>query len=155
MRLEYFEMIDTVEVMDFDEGVVRVVSTLPEESPVFDGHFPKFPVLPGVLMLEVMNHAMGYLLYRRFEKKRFVFLGGIRRAKFRRFVKPGAELTIHGKITHDGSGFHVAETSVVVNDEVASDAEIVMLVSDFPNDVLEDEMRRRSELIRVLTPAGS
>lgn len=155
MRLEYFEMIDTVEEMDLDAGTIKVVSTLPEESPIFDGHFPKYPVLPGVLMIEIMNHAAGYLLYRRHEKKRFVFLGGVKRAKFRRFVTPGAVMTVNSKIIHDGSGFYVAEASVIVNDEVAADAEIVMIVTDFPNEVLEGEMRRRSELFRVLAPAGA
>ena len=155
MRLEFFELIDTVEEMDIDGGTIRIVSHLPDESPVFEGHFPGFPVLPGVMMLEIMNHAIGYLLYRRYDKSRFVFLGGIKCAKFRRFVKPGAKVTVDAKITHDGSGFHVAETKIVVDNEVASDAEIVMLVTDFPNDSLEQEMVRRSKLIKVLTPAGS
>ena len=154
MRLEYFELIDTVEEMDVDDGTVRIVSQLPDQSPVFEGHFPGFPVLPGVMMLEIMNHTIGYLLYRRYEKSRFVFLGGIKRAKFRRFVNPGAVVTSDAKITHDGSGFHVAETKITVNDEVASDAEVVMVVTDFPNESVEQEMVRRSKLVRVLTPAG-
>ena len=132
MRLEYFELLDTVEEMDLEGGTIRVSSTLPEKSPVFEGHFPKFPILPGVLMIEIMNHAAGYLLYRRFKKERFVFLGGVKRAKFRRMVKPGARLDVRGKITHDGSGFYIAETSLTVDGEVAADAEIVLIAQDFP-----------------------
>ena len=77
MRLEYFELLDTVEEIDLDGGTIRVSSTLPEESPVFEGHFPAFPILPGVFMLEIMNHAAGFLLYKRYQQKRFVFLGGV------------------------------------------------------------------------------
>jgi 3-hydroxyacyl-[acyl-carrier-protein] dehydratase len=132
MRLEYFELLDRIEEMDLEGGTIRASAQLPEQSPVFDGHFPKFPILPGVMMLEIMNHAAGYLLYRRFKGERFVFLGGVKRAKFRRMVKPGMVLDIHGKITHDGSGFYIAETMLKLEGEVAADAEIVLIATDFP-----------------------
>src|SRR5258708_7543310 len=131
MRLEYFELLDRVVEMDLEGGTIRVASRLPEKSPVFDGHFPSYPILPGVLMLEIMNHAAGYLIYQRFNRERFVFLGGVKRAKFRRMVKPGAFLDVRGKITYDGSGFFIAETSLMVDDEIAADAEIVLIVQDF------------------------
>lgn len=150
MRLEYFELIDTVEEMDLDQGTIKVVSTLPDESPVFDGHFPKYPVLPGVMMLEIMNHAVGYMIYRRYAKKKFVFLGGVKRAKFRSFVFPGDVMVVTGRITHDGSGYFVAESKVVVNGRTAADAEIVMLVTEFPNEFIEDAMRAASLRFRVL-----
>ena len=134
MRLEYFELLDTVEEMDLAGGTIHTSSTLPMTSPVFDGHFPKFPIMPGVLMIEIMNHAAGFLLYLRFKKERFVFLGGVKRAKFRRMVKPGARLDVRGKITHDGSGFFIAETSLTVEGEIAADAEIVLIAQDFPTE---------------------
>jgi 3-hydroxyacyl-[acyl-carrier-protein] dehydratase len=132
MRLEYFQLLDRVEAIDLEGGSIRIASTLPEQSPVFEGHFPSFPILPGVLMLEAMNQAAGYLLYRRYKRERFVFLGGVKRAKFRRMVKPGTKLSISGRITHDGSGFFVAETSLKAEGETAADAEIVLIVQDFP-----------------------
>ncbi|MEX2319643.1 MAG: 3-hydroxyacyl-ACP dehydratase FabZ family protein, partial [Bauldia sp.] len=133
MRLEYFELLDKVEDVDLEGGTIRIASTLPEKSPVFDGHFPAFPILPGVMMLEIMNQTAGFLLYMRYRQERFVFLGGVKRAKFRRMVLPGAAIEVRGTITHDGSGFHIAETSLHLNGEVAADAEIVLIVQDFPN----------------------
>lgn len=147
MRLEYFELLDTVEEIDLDAGTIRLSSTLPLESPVFDGHFPAFPILPGVMMLEIMNHAAGYLLYRRYEQKRFVFLGGVKRAKFRRMVKPGAKLDVRATVTHDGSGFHIAETKLIVDDEVAADAEIVLIVQDFPTAEAKTALAKKAEEI--------
>jgi 3-hydroxyacyl-[acyl-carrier-protein] dehydratase len=132
MRLEYFELLDRVEEIDFDAGTIRTTCVLPERSPVFDGHFPQYPILPGVMMLEIMNHTAGLLLYRRFKGERFVFLGGVKRAKFRRMVKPGTALSATGKITHDGSGFFVAETRLTAEGETAADAEIVLIATDFP-----------------------
>lgn len=134
MRLEYFDFLDRVEAIDTEGGTIRISGTLPVESPVFDGHFPSFPILPGVLMLEMMNQAAGYLLYRRFDRQRFVFLGAVKRAKFRRMVNPGTPVDFEAKITHDGSGFHVAETKLHADGAVAADAEIVLIVQDFPTD---------------------
>lgn len=148
MRLEYFEMIDAVESIDTESGVIRTESRLPEESPVFEGHFPTYPILPGVMMLEIMNHAAGYLIYMRLKRERFVFLGGVKRAKFRRMVVPGATVHTDARIEHDGSGFFVASTRVTVDGAIAADAEIVMIASDFPNDRMRQEFERISSGIR-------
>ena len=155
MRLEYFELIDQVEEIDVGALTIRVSGVLPEASPVFDGHFPRFPVLPGVFMLEFMNHAAGYLLLRRQNVEKFVFLGGVKRAKFRRFVMPGDKMLVDAKITHEGSGFSIAETTVWVKDEVAADAEVVMISTEFPTNELAEEIRHRIEFIPVKTAAGA
>ena len=155
MRLEYFELIDRVERMDIEALTIQVTGTLPETSPVFDGHFPKWPVLPGVMMLEFMNHAAGYLLLRRLDCAKFVFLGGVKRAKFRRFVMPGDKMTVDAKVTHDGSGFAIAETTVWLKGEVAADAEVVMISTDFPTEILAAEIKRRVGLIPVAAPASA
>ena len=143
MRLEYFEMLDHVEEMDLDGGTICIRSTLPETSPVFDGHFPKYPILPGVLMLEVMNQTAGFLLYLRFRRERLIVVGGIRRARFRRPLAPGAELETRGRITKDGGGFCVAETSLTVANEIAADAEVVLIARDFPTPEARAEFAER------------
>ena len=148
MRLAYFELLDTVEEIDLAGGTIHTSATLPMKSPVFDGHFPKFPIMPGVLMIEIMNHAAGFLLYLRFKKERFVFLGGIKRAKFRRMVKPGSRLDVRGRITHDGSGFFIAETSLTVEGEIAADAEIVLIAQDFPTEDARKALADKTNEIR-------
>jgi 3-hydroxyacyl-[acyl-carrier-protein] dehydratase len=155
MRLEYFDLIDRVEEMDVEGLTIRVVGTLPETSPVFDGHFPRFPVLPGVMMLEFMNHAAGYLLLRRQQMAKFVFLGGVKRAKFRRFVLPGDLMIVDAKVTHEGSGFSIAETSVLVKDEVAADAEVVMIATEWPAEELRQEFHHRIPLIPLSEAASA
>jgi 3-hydroxyacyl-[acyl-carrier-protein] dehydratase len=154
MRLEYFEMIDRVEEFDVAAGTIRARSRLPDDSPVFDGHFPGFPTLPGVLMLEMINHVAGYLIAKRLKNEKFVFLGGVKRAKFRRFIRPGTDAEVTARLTHDGSGYAVAEGAISVDGQVAADAEIIMIVTDFPSPELAESFRRFMNLIPVAAPAN-
>lgn len=69
-------------------------------------HFPTFPVLPGVLMIEALAQAARELLQRRGESQRVV-LGGVRAVKYGAFVRPGATLRVEVEVgpapTADGS----------------------------------------------------
>ena len=48
MRLEYFQMITRVVEFDADKKTLVAAADVPAESPVFEGHFPGYPLLPGV-----------------------------------------------------------------------------------------------------------
>ena len=54
MRLETFQMITRVVSFDADAKILTAAAEVPAESPVFEGHFPGYPLLPGVLMIEAM-----------------------------------------------------------------------------------------------------
>ena len=88
MRLEYFDMIDRV--VTFDPSQKRIVtrSTVPAESPVFEGHFPGHPLVPGVLLTETMAQASGYLLLGLNGLSQMPFLMTVDKARFRTFVEP-------------------------------------------------------------------
>ena len=61
MHLEYFQMIDRVSAVDPASGRLDASSTVPDASPVFEGHFPGLPLVPGVLLIETMAQASGFL----------------------------------------------------------------------------------------------
>ncbi len=138
MRLEYFQMVDRVVALEGDS--ITVASTVPDASPVFEGHFPGHPILPGVLMVETMAQAGGWLLLALNGLTRMPFLSKVGEAKFRGFVGPGAELTVEATRIHDGSGYAVASTRILSGGKRIADAEITYRIMDFPAEPLREAM---------------
>ena len=148
MRLEYFQMVDRVVALGAE--TITVVSAVPQQSPVFEGHFPGHPILPGVLMVETMAQTGGWLLMALNGLTRMPFLLKVAEAKFRGFVTPGSELTVTSRRTHDGSGFAVTEARIEAEGKRVADAEISFRLLPFP--APEIDARRRETAKRIGLP---
>ena len=70
---------------------------MPDASPVFEGHFPGHPLVPGVLLTETMAQASGYLVLGLMDFTHMPFLMAVDKARFRTFVGPGAVLVDRGE----------------------------------------------------------
>ncbi|BAU93633.1 beta-hydroxyacyl-(acyl-carrier-protein) dehydratase [Methylorubrum populi] len=149
MRLEYFEMIDSVVRLDRVAGRIEARALVPEASPVFEGHFPGHPLVPGVLLTETMAQASGYLVLAHLDFAQMPFLMAVDKARFRSFVGPGAALDITASLEHDGSGYAVTKAAIRHEGKALCDAELRFRTMPFP-DGLDAPMRERARKIGLL-----
>lgn len=144
MRLEYFEMIDSVAVFDRNLGHIEVKARVPMQSPVFDGHFPGYPLVPGVLLTETMAQASGYLILGLNRLSLMPFLMAVDKARFRTFVEPGAELDVSADLVIEGSGYAATKARIAIAGRPICDAELRFRLMPFP-DGLSTLMKTRTD----------
>ena len=99
MRWRLVDRIDHLDCGRQAEGVVRFDPSLP----LFEDHFPGFPVVPGVLLLESLAQLSGKLVGYTVRRQRgdwpFPIISMMNGVKFRHFVRPGQELLLHSELS--------------------------------------------------------
>jgi 3-hydroxyacyl-[acyl-carrier-protein] dehydratase len=146
MQLEYFQLIDRIVDLKLAERSITVEARVPTHNTIFEGHFPGYPLMPGVLLIEAMAQTSGWLLIALMDFERMPFLGAVKEAKLRGFVSPGEVLIIQAGIVHEGSGFAITEAKVRVGGELRCNATLTFRQIPFPHPDLRghmDEVARR------------
>ena len=102
------------------------------EHPVFQGHFPGRPILPGVIQIEIMAQVSTFVLVRLYPsaKKRdiHVVLVGVERAKFKRPIGPEENLKIQSQCKMIRGDFVVNECEIYVEDHLCGQATCTVMV---------------------------
>jgi 3-hydroxyacyl-[acyl-carrier-protein] dehydratase len=140
MHLEYFHLIDRIADLDVSERTITVEAQVPQQSTIFEGHFPGYPLMPGVLLIEAMAQTSGWLLLAMMKFERMPFLAAVKEAKMRGFVTPGETLKIDAGIVHEGSGFAMTSAKVSVGGELRCNATLTFRHIPFPNADLRGHM---------------
>ncbi len=129
-----FLLVDRMFDMDRDESAVGMKNVTINE-PFFQGHFPQFPVMPGVLIIEGLAQTAGALCVHSLGesyKPQLVYFMGIDRAKFRKPVVPGDQLFFHvRKIRSRGRAWRFYGEAKV-DGAVVAEAEISAMIVDTP-----------------------
>jgi 3-hydroxyacyl-[acyl-carrier-protein] dehydratase len=158
-----FNLIDKIEQLS-DRRIVAIKNVSLAEEYLAD-HFPTFPVLPGVLMVEAAVQAAGWLLHHRSQfAKSIAVLKEARNVKYGQFVAPGNFLRMEVELlkpTDAGASFKATGT---VGDAQAVQMRLEMAYFNLgdKNPALAEtdarlieEQRRRWELLWAASPAGS
>src|SRR6201993_4622214 len=136
MNLEYFQMIDRILDLNTVEKKITVEAHVPTQSTVFEGHFPGYPIMPGVLLIETMAQTSGWLLVSMMKFERMPFLAAVKEAKMRGFVTPGEVLRIEASIVHEGSGYAITDARI----KVCCNSTLMLTHVPFPNPELRGHM---------------
>ncbi|HEY0327814.1 MAG TPA: 3-hydroxyacyl-ACP dehydratase FabZ family protein [Rhodopseudomonas sp.] len=140
MNLAYFHLIDRIVALDVDKRSITVEAQVPTESTIFEGHFPGYPLMPGVLLIETMAQTSGWLMIALMKFERMPFLAAVKDAKMRNFVTPGELLTIEASIAHEGSGYSMTSAKIFSGGKLACNATLTFRHVPFPNPDLRGHM---------------
>ncbi len=120
-----FLLIDRV--LEMDENTIRAVKNVTFNEPHFQGHFPGAPVMPGVLVVEAMAQAGGFLLLSQVEDRddKLIYFTGIDKCRFRKPVVPGDQLIFEVEVLARRTSFAKIRGRALVDGEVVCEAEMM------------------------------
>ncbi len=121
-----FLLVDKVLELKPGQSIVAIKNVTINE-PFFQGHFPDFRVMPGVLVVEAMAQAGGILIYNSIPEPegKLFFLGKIDNLKFRKPVVPGDQLRLEVEIVKIKSRFCHIRAKAIVDQEVVTEGDIM------------------------------
>ncbi|MFC7062229.1 3-hydroxyacyl-ACP dehydratase FabZ [Halobacillus seohaensis] len=120
-----FLLIDQVEELEEGKRAVGYKNVTANE-PFFQGHFPDYPVMPGVLITEALAQMGAVAMLKKEENQgKLAFFTGIDKCRFKRQVKPGDRLKLEVEIVRLKGPVGKGKATATVDGEVACEAEIM------------------------------
>jgi 3-hydroxyacyl-[acyl-carrier-protein] dehydratase len=131
-----FPMLLVDSIIELEAERIVGIKNVTVNEPFFAGHFPDFPVMPGVLIIEAMAQVAGVLVLKQIpdRHKKLVLLASVEQAKFRRPVFPGDQLRIEMKVTRRKASVAKMYGTATVDGNVVAEAEVMCKLADKPAD---------------------
>ncbi len=120
------------QILEMEPDRIVGVKNVTVNEPFFAGHFPNYPVMPGVLIVESMAQVAGVLVLKSIpdSKNRPVLLTSIKEAKFRRQVVPGDQLRVEMKVLKRRTNVAIMAGLATVAGVVVAEAEVMCVLGD-------------------------
>ena len=119
-------------IVEMEEERIVGIKNVTINEPFFVGHFPDFPVMPGVLIVEAMAQVAGVLVLSQIpdRKSKLVLLAGVNEAKFRKPVRPGDQLRIEMKLSKRKTSMAKMSGTASVDGVIVAEAEMLCVLAD-------------------------
>jgi len=130
-----FLLVDRVRELELGKRIVAIKNVTINE-PFFQGHFPKEPIMPGVLIVEAMAQVsgiLGFSLVPDCKVDSVVFMG-MDRVKFRKPVRPGDQLIIKARLLKQKGRIFKVHAEAFVDDHLVAEAELMAALNTFKGD---------------------
>jgi 3-hydroxyacyl-[acyl-carrier-protein] dehydratase len=113
---------------------IRGYKNVTMNEPYFPGHFPGYPVMPGVLIIEALAQLASILAWRTAGRMpgdgALLFFAGIDGARFRRRVHPGDQLMLEADLQHQVRGVGMHAVRALVDGEIVAAATLMAAIRD-------------------------
>ena len=124
-----FLLIDRIIDLEPNKKVVAIKNVSINE-PFFSGHFPENPIMPGVLIVEAMAQAGGFLLLNTVKDPKMVYFLGMDEVRFRKPVVPGDQLRLEVEMLQFRRGTCRIQAKAFVEDDLVAEAMLMATVVD-------------------------
>jgi 3-hydroxyacyl-[acyl-carrier-protein] dehydratase len=122
-------------ILDMNETRIVGIKNVSVNEPFFMGHFPDFPVMPGVLVIEAMAQVAGVLVLKSLggRNEKLVLLASVEEAKFRKPVVPGDQLRIEMTVERRKATVAKMRGVATVAGQVVAEAVVMCKLADRPS----------------------
>ncbi len=120
-------------ILEYEENKrIVAIKNVTINEPFFQGHFPGAPIMPGVLIIESMAQVGGFLVFKPLtdREKKLVLFVGIERARFRKPVRPGDQLTIEMLVSRIRGPIGKLGGKAFVDGSLVAEAQIMFSLVD-------------------------